>query len=174
VTLAHSLTPGGPDIEVLLIAVALLAVGLTLFFQKSTKPAVPIVLLVAGFAVAGGSFAIGRNTARDSSAPIAAPEGLSVTIVSPEDNAEVPANEVIEITAEIDGGELTTSTQSDDPAEGHLHYFVDDRLVSMPATPVHELELEPGSHTIVVEFTTADHRSFEPRVFNQIEVTAVR
>jgi hypothetical protein len=172
--LAHSLTPGGPDIEVLLIAIALFAVGLTLFFQKSAKPMVPVVLLVLGLAVAAGSVAIGRDSGAQSggSGTVAAPEGLTVEIVSPADGEEVEANQSFEIEADVIGGELTSEQQSDDPTQGHLHIFLDDKLISMPSVVVQEIELEPGRHTIVVEFTTADHRSYEPRITDRIVVKA--
>jgi hypothetical protein len=42
----------------------------------------------------------------------------------------------------------------------------------MPSASTIPLELEPGRHTIVVEFTNADHSSRSPRVVDEIEVTA--
>jgi hypothetical protein len=42
----------------------------------------------------------------------------------------------------------------------------------MPSTTTNEVELEPGDRTIAVEFTTADHRSFEPPIQDEIDVTA--
>jgi hypothetical protein len=170
--LAHSLTPGGPDIEVMLIAVALLGLGIALFMQKTTKPYVPVVLLVLALAVGAGAFAIGGNSGAAATGTVARPDGLTVRIVSPGDKASVRAGRPIDVVAEVDGGELSPDTQSDDPRRGHLHVFVDDELISMPSGPTQELELEPGAHTITVEFTSADHRSFEPRVVDEIEVTA--
>jgi hypothetical protein len=173
VPLAHSLTPGGPDIEVLLIAVALLGLGIGLFFQKSARPYVPVVLVALALAAGAGAFAIGASTApQAASGTVAAPDGLSVEIVEPSDGDSVPANKPFDVETDVAGGELTSASQSDDPTLGHLHVFVDDQLVSMPNVPTQELELEPGEHSIVVEFTTADHRSFEPRITDEIEVTA--
>ena len=34
------------------------------------------------------------------------------------------------------------------------------------------LTLKPGDHTVAVEFVGDDHRSFEPKVLERIEVTA--
>lgn len=171
--LAHSLTPGGPDIEVLLIAVALLGLGVALFLQKSTKPYVPVVLLVLALAVGAGAFAIGGDSGGGAPAgTVAAPDGLSVEIVGPRDEEQVPANDPFDLEAEVSGGELTDATSSDDPTVGHLHVFVDGQLISMPNSSIQEVELDPGRHTIVVEFTTADHRSFDPRITDEIRVTA--
>jgi Family of unknown function (DUF6130) len=171
--LAHSLTPGGPDIEVLLVALALLGFGLLLFFQKSTKPYVPVVLVALAFAAGAGAFAIGANSgAQPTAGTVPAPEGLSVAIIAPSNRDSVVANEPFDLIAEVVGGELTTAQQSGDPTRGHLHVFVDDQLISMPNVPTQKVELEPGEHSIVVEFTTADHRSLEPRVTDEIQVTA--
>jgi Domain of unknown function (DUF4399) len=170
--LAHSLTPGGPDIEVLLIAVALLALGIALFMQKSTKPYIPVVLLVLAMAVGAGAFAIGANSTAVPGGTIPAPGGLSVTIASPADGADVPANEPFDVEAKVTGGRVSTAAQSTDPRVGHLHVFVDNQLISMPTSTTQQLKLDPGQHTIVVEFTAADHRSYKPRITDSIKVTA--
>jgi len=170
--LAHSLTPGGPDIEVLLIAVALLGLGIALFMQKSTKPYVPVVLLVLAMAVGAGAFAIGANSTAVPGGTIPAPSGLSVTIESPADGAAVPANEPFDVEAKVMGGQVSAATQSTDPRVGHLHVFVDNQLISMPTSTTQQLKLDPGQHTIVVEFTAADHRSYKPRITDSIKVTA--
>jgi hypothetical protein len=170
--LAHSLTPGGPDIEVLLIAVALLGLGIALFMQKTTKPHVPVVLLVLAMAVGAGAFAIGGNSSGGPSGTVPAPDGLSVRIESPADGAEVAANRPFDVEARVAGGQISTANQSNDPRVGHLHVFVDDQLISMPSATTQEVELERGQHTIVVEFTSADHRSFKPRITDSINVTA--
>jgi hypothetical protein len=73
---------------------------------------------------------------------------------------------------EIVGGELTSDATSDDPTMGHVHIFIDGSLIAMPATTTQKFRLEPGEHTLKVEFTTADHRSFEPRIMDEVTVTA--
>jgi Domain of unknown function (DUF4399)/Family of unknown function (DUF6130) len=168
---AHTLGTGGPDLELFMFAAALLVLGVVLFLQKSTKPIVSVVLLVAAFAVGTGAFALGGSSTTPTGT-VAAPKGLSVKITAPEDGSSVPAGRPLSVETKVTGGELTTASQASDPTQGHLHVFVDDQLVSMPTTSVQELELEPGKHTIVVEFTTADHRSFDPRVSDTVEVTA--
>ena len=172
--LAHTFGTGGPDIEMLLLAVALLFLGVTFFIQKTTKPAVPVVLLIGAMALGAGAFAVGASTddhtAADGAA--AAPEGLSVEIVSPGDGGTVPARETLDLEVAISGGELTDETESEDPTRGHLHVFVDGTLTSMPSTTTQKIRLEPGEHALAVEFTTADHRSFEPPIEDSVTVTA--
>jgi hypothetical protein len=155
--LAHTLGSGGPEIEMLLIGGAVVVLGVVFFVQKSTKPAVPVVLVLAGLLVAAGSFLVGG--------PEAAPAGAaSVTIVAPEDGATVPAG--------AEGVELSSDFEAEDAGVGHLHVFVDGELVSMPATATPQIELEPGEHRVMVELTQANHASFEPKVTDEITVTA--
>jgi hypothetical protein len=169
---AHTLGAGGPDLELFLFAAALLVLGVVLFLQKSAKPVVSVVLLIAALAVGTGAFAFGGSSSSTSSGTAPAPDGVEVQITAPDDGSSVPAGRPLTVEADINGGRLTTATESDDPTQGHLHVFVDDELISMPTRPAQEVELEAGDHTIVVEFTTADHRSFEPRILDSIEVTA--
>ena len=173
--LAHTFGTGGPDIEMMLLAVALLFLGVTFFIQKSTKPAVPVLLLVGALGVGAGAFAVGASSTDDhsnSAGVVGAPQGVAVSITSPADGDTVPAGETVELTVELTGAELIAETESDDPTQGHLHIFIDGTLTSMPSTTTNEVELEPGDHTIAVEFTTANHRSFDPRIQDAIRVTA--
>ncbi|MDQ4027754.1 MAG: hypothetical protein M3214_06870 [Actinomycetota bacterium] len=172
---AHTLGAGGPDLELFLFAAALLVLGVVLFLQKSAKPVVSVVLVIAAFAVGTGAFAFGgSSSSTSSSGTVAAPDGVDVQITTPDDGSSVPAGRPLTVEANIIGGSLTAANESDDPTQGHLHVFVDDQLISMPTRPTQEIELEGGDHTIVVEFTTADHKSFEPRILDSIEVTAER
>ena len=173
--LAHTLGAGGPDLEIFLFAAGLLVLGVVLFLQKSAKPMVSVVLVIAAFAVGTGAFAFGgSSSSTSSSGTVAAPDGVDVQITTPDDGSSVPAGRPMTVEADIIGGSLTAATDSDDPTQGHLHVFVDDELISMPTRPTQEIELEGGDHTIVVEFTTANHKSFEPRILDSIEVTAER
>jgi hypothetical protein len=171
--LAYTLGAGGPDLELFLLAVALVFLGVVTFFvQKTTKPFVPVLLLVGGLAVGAGAFAIGGPSSAGTDGALATPEQLSVRITSPADGGTVPARQPLDLETEIVGGELTSDTASDDPTMGHLHIFVDGSLIAMPATTTQKVRLEPGEHTLGVEFTTADHRSFEPRIVDEVSVTA--
>jgi hypothetical protein len=165
VVLAHALFGnGGPDFDLLILAVALLAVAGYLFFQKSTRRGVPVAIAAGGLVMAGGSFliTIGGSVSSDA----------RVEITAPDDGELVPAQEPTRLAVAVRNGELTKSTSSTDPSKGHLHVFVDGELVSMPTTAEMATTLPPGEHTITVEFTAANHTSFSPRVTDEIEVTA--
>jgi hypothetical protein len=165
---AHTFGTGGPDVELLLVAVAVLALGIVFFFSKTTKPMVPVVLLLAAFALGAGAFTFGSSQSAGSrSAP-----DVTVAITDPGNGDTVAAGRPFRLDVEVRGGELTTATQSTDPTKGHLHVFVDGELIAMPTTPTPEIELESGRHEITVEFTGADHRSFSPKIIDRVSVTA--
>lgn len=165
--LTHTIGSGGPEIELLVMAGAVLVLGVVFFFQKTVKPMVPLILVLAAFALAGGAFMF-KSDPTTESATIEA----TVTIASPEAGDVVPANEPVALEVDLEGGELTAENEAADPSKGHLHVYVDGQLVSMPSTATPEVELEPGDHEITVEFTQADHRSYEPRILDRVQVTA--
>jgi hypothetical protein len=162
--LAHSFTPGGPEIEVLLLAGALLYLGVYLFVRKAAKPIVSVALVVAALAFGIGAFSIGGSSA--------ASTNVRIEITSPDSGATVEANTPVEVRTRVRGGRLVSSTDAQGTDVGHLHVYVDDNLVAMPTAETYPVELRPGRHTVTVEFTRADHGSFSPQVTDEIELTA--
>jgi len=72
----------------------------------------------------------------------------------------------------LDGGKVvnqtTTRVQGD---EGHIHLYVDGKLVAMNYGLRQRLpQLPPGQHVVQVEFVAADHAPFDPRVLTQAAV----
>ena len=170
---AHTLGTGGPDLELILIAGAIGVLGIVFFFQKAVKPVVSIALVVVAIGAGALAFTMGgsdksetQQTRPDGAEGGVALEGASVTILSPADGDSVPANEPVEITYEIDPGGMPTDQLGD------VHVYVDDELQSMQTTDVFEIELEPGTYTVGVEAAQPDHTSFDPRVLDEIELTA--
>jgi hypothetical protein len=162
--LAHSFTPGGPEIEVLLLAGALLYLGVYLFLRRAAKPIVSVGLVVVALAVGLGSFAIGGSSS--------ASTNVTIDITSPDEGAVVPANKPVEVVTSVRGGRLVSSTDAQGSDVGHLHIYVDEALTAMPTTTTYTVKLDPGRHTLTVEFTRADHQSFTPQVTDEVEVTA--
>jgi len=171
VLFAHTLGVGGPDLELILIAGAMAVLGIVFFFQKAVKPAVSVGLIVVGIVAGGFAFASGgddqpetRETRAAEAEGGASPDGASITILSPEDGATVPANEPVEITYEVDPGNL--------PADqlGDMHVYVNDKLQSMQVTKVLEVELKPGTYTVGVEAAQPNHASFDPMILDEIEL----
>ena len=165
--LGHALGgAGGPELEFLILSGACLFLGVFFFFQKNVKPQASVVLLVVAIGLAVGAFAVDTG---GGSSP------ATISIVEPQDGDTVPAREELILSVEIEDGELTTDTEATDPSLGHLHIYVDGQLVSMPSTeqpPIPADRLPPGEHEITVEFTQANHEQFEPRILDEITVTA--
>jgi hypothetical protein len=172
VTLAHGLGEGGPEIEVLMLAAGLLVLGVVFFFQKSTKPQVPVILVVLSLAMTVGAFAFSGDESEDD--PVTS--DVTVAIASPADGDVVPANEDLMIEVEIVNGKLVSGSTSTDPNEGHIHIYVDGQVVAMPTsesdTVVPGTNLPPGEHEVIVEFTQANHASFAPPVQTALTIVA--
>jgi hypothetical protein len=58
--LAHTLGAGGPEIEVLILAVAFMWLGVLFYWRKAVKPPISIGLVLMGMVLVAGSFALGR------------------------------------------------------------------------------------------------------------------
>jgi hypothetical protein len=74
-----------------------------------------------------------------------------------------------ELVLALDGGKVvnqtTTRVQGD---EGHIHLYVDGKLVTMNYGLRQRLpRLPPGQHVVQAEFVAADHAPFDPRVLTQ-------
>jgi hypothetical protein len=174
--IGHTLGAGGPEIEFLILSGACLVLGLFFFFQKNVKPQASVVLLVVAIALGVGAFAVDSGSSDPSSeGESIGPSPVVVTIAEPKDGATVPAGEELLLQVELEGGELVDESTGTDPTKGHLHIYVDGALTTMPSVvnpPVSGDLLGEGEHEITVEFTRADHRSFEPRVTTEITVVA--
>lgn len=168
--LAHSFGEAGPDIELFIFGIACLILAIVFFFQKNVKRQVPPFLVVVAGLMMTAAVVLGGG--EDEPEPSARPAGLSVDIISPTDGGVIAAGEEVDVEVEIEGGTLVAETASDDPTAGHLHIFVDGALFSMPTSASPSVEFEPGAHELTVEFTRADHGSFEPRVLDEIEIEA--
>jgi hypothetical protein len=169
--LAHTLGEGGADVELLILGAGLLILAIILFFQQTTRPGVLYTLLASSTVLVGLAFFMGGRTADGPSASSSA----IVEIVFPAEAQDVEAGQALTLDVSLQGGELTDATSSSDPDQGHLHIYVDGRLTSMPNVLEPEIPgdaLDPGEHEIVVEFTQADHRSFEPPIVDIVNVQA--
>lgn len=122
---AHTLGAGGPDLELFILAGSLLILAVVFFLQKSVKPVVSFVVLVAAIALGAGAFALGRSPQSAGSSD------AIVTIVSPSDGDTVPSGKTVTLAVEVEGAKLATRA---DPSGGHLHVYVDGRLESMPVS----------------------------------------
>ena len=121
-------------------------------------------------ACSGGDDNRGSVTAT-TTAPVAVDRPSSpakLTIETPS-NGQTVRQARPEVRLELTGAKIvnqtTTRIQGD---EGHIHLYVDGRLVTMNYGLRQRLpELTPGQHVVQVEFVAADHAPFEPRVLTQ-------
>lgn len=93
----------------------------------------------------------------------------SVTFVQPEDEATVESPAVVEMAAE--GVTVEPAADGVNEGAGHFHVIVDEGCVEpgevIPSDESHvhfgdgsttgEIELEPGEHTLCLQFATGDH-----------------
>ncbi|WP_292411002.1 MULTISPECIES: cupredoxin domain-containing protein [unclassified Methanoculleus] len=110
----------------------------------------------------------------------------NVTIVSPEENASVPAGNVT-VSVNVTNFTLVEPTgQANVPGEGHLHYYLDAPVptnASEPAVPetggyvistnlTHTWEnVTAGEHNLSVQLTNNDHTPVVPLAFETVNVT---
>jgi hypothetical protein len=142
------------------MAGAFLVLGITFFIQKSVKPVISVVLVALAVALGSGAFVLNRSPA----------ESRVVRIVEPNPGDTVAANDRVPLEVVLSGAPLATSASADEG--GHLHVYVDGELVDMPTTLEPEVEMEPGRHTLTVEYVDNEHKRFDPRVTDQIEIRA--
>lgn len=159
--LAHGAGSSGPHAEFLVVAGALLVLGVLFYIQKAVKPVVSVILILAAIALGSGAFILGGESAA---------QGRSVAITEPKPGDTVVAGKPMTLQVAVNGG--TLAAESDDADAGHLHVYVDGTLVAMPSTAEPEVEFERGRHTLTVEYVDLDHRSFSPQVEDEIEIEA--
>jgi hypothetical protein len=82
----------------------------------------------------------------------------------------------LDVVTEITGATVVDASSTQvAPDTGHVHIYVDDRLMSMAYAPEQEIAIDwlsPGPHVLRVEFVAADHVAFDPPV--ETSVTFVK
>jgi methionine-rich copper-binding protein CopC len=130
-----------------------------------------VVAALAVTACSGGEDGNGGSAAPASTAAVAAERPSSpakLTIEQPRQGQTVKQARP-ELVLNLDGAKVvnqtTTRVQGD---EGHIHLYVDGKLVTMNYGLRQRLpQLPPGQHVVQVEFVAADHAPFDPRILTQ-------
>jgi hypothetical protein len=141
--------------------------------RRHRRRALAAVLLTAaalGLAACSGGGG-GGSGATATTAAAAAPRPSStakLAIVAPR-NGQTVHQVRPEVRLDLTGARIvsktTTHVQGD---EGHIHLYVDGKLVTMNYGLRERLpQLAPGQHVVQVEFVAADHAPFDPRVLTQ-------
>ena len=138
--------------------------------RAAALPAAVALALALGLAACSGGDG-GGPAAPATAAAATAPRPSSpakLTIETPRQGQTVKQTRP-ELVLALDGGKVvnqtTTRVQGD---EGHIHLYVDGKLVAMNYGLRQRLpQLPPGQHVVQVEFVAADHAPFDPRVLTQ-------
>jgi hypothetical protein len=117
---------------------------------------VPVMLGVLALALTAGSWA--PKTKPSKNRPVTAAR-LAITAPTPNEvtGPDVP------LRLELTGGTIVPQTSTKlSPTEGHVHLYVDGKLVSMTYGLTDDLKgLAPGPHSLRAEFVAADHAPFK-------------
>jgi hypothetical protein len=167
---AHTLGAGGPEIEFLIVAAAMLVLGVIFFMQKAVKPVVSVILVVGAFAMGVGAFAAGGSsdtgpTGSDCVAENSSNDQTSLIIAAPRNGDSVAADEPFALEIELEGG-------TGDAADGHFDVSVDGQLETMTSQPDPDVTFSAGDHALRVEYVTSRHEPFDPPVYDIVCVTA--
>ncbi len=155
---------GGFELEFLLLGAVVTISALIYRAVRDAKPLLMRAWIGLGIALVAVSFVIPRVGGEASASDAA------VQIVAPKAGATLPAGKRVLIEARVKNAEVARNPASSEG--GHLHVFVDGELQEMVYATATEVKLEPGRHTISVEYTDARHVSFDPRILDSIQVTA--
>jgi hypothetical protein len=62
------------------------------------------------------------------------------------------------------GGRVVATSAKVEPNVGHVHVYLDGKLVSMAPGVLERLDVKPGTHELRAEFVAGDHGPFNPPV----------
>jgi hypothetical protein len=175
VLLAHALNNGADAVTSALLAAE---VGLFAWFMhvrrrpertwlRFTLPPVLVVVLVA--AVTAGSW-----VPKSSSSSGALDTKARIEFVSPKAGETIHGSK-LRVELRVIGGRVVSQTDTRLRRDaGHIHLFVDDRIVAMTGGLSEELsEVPPGDHWIKAEFVMANHRPWRDPVTTSVLVHVV-
>jgi hypothetical protein len=94
---------------------------------------------------------------------------VHIAIAQPVAGAKVAAGKPVRVRVDVDGDLASGPT---DKTGGHLHLSVDGQLQQMPYGATSEVTLEPGMHTLTVEYVDNKHLSYDPPILASVEVEA--
>jgi hypothetical protein len=147
--------------------------------RRATKAVtIGLALVIGGVLAACGSTGApsdGSGSPGTSGASTPAPRPSStakLSIVAPA-NGQTVAGPKVNLKLALAGAKIVQATSTNlKPDEGHLHVYLDGRIVSMTFGLDQEIpDAAPGQHVIRVEFVASDHAPFAPRVFAQVVFT---
>jgi hypothetical protein len=129
--------------------------------RPSSLPTAILIMSVAVLMVACS------RAGRSSSSPALGPRPSSyatLRVLEPQPGQVLPGPRV-RVRLDLRGARVIPQTKVDlRPDEGHIHLFVDGKIVSMTYGTDQVIEVAPGTHLLQAEFVAADHLPFNPRI----------
>lgn len=122
----------------------------------------PLLLAACGGTATSKGAAQSSPTSRPSSP-------AKVKIVQPT-NGEVVKGSRVQVKLSLEHARIVVpTTAAVDPTKGHIHLYLDGRIVSMNYKLEDTLgHVKPGPHTLKAEFVASDHLPFDPPVFDTV------
>ena len=137
-----------------------------------------LALIAAGLTLVGANI-YAQNPAAPDAARQKAPSGAKVFIVEPKDGATVSQDVTVKFG--VSGIKLMPATDTM-PGTGHHHLLIDNKELPALNAPIpndatHKhygkaqtedtIRLEPGDHTLQLDFGDALHRQFDPPIVSK-------
>ena len=106
----------------------------------------------------------------DTTSPVARPSSpAKLSILSPKNGQKVEGGEVTVRLKLARAHIVRPTTKNITPTTGHIHVYLDNRIVSMNyGTSATIPKVPPGTHVLRVEFVASDHLPFDPRVVSAV------
>jgi hypothetical protein len=168
--LAHAGTPDEFVAEMFFVAAGAAGWVAVTRLRGRAFPALPVagawcLAAVAALAIAGGIVVPSLMRPTYSSLRPRSTATLSIERPTP---GEVERGNTMRVVLDLEGGRITPLTTTRlTPSTGHIHVYVDGRLLSMTTTTDGVVDisgLADGRHTLQAEFVAADHGPFRPPV----------
>lgn len=95
-------------------------------------------------------------------------------IVSPTPNQVVTGSTVRVVVALQNAMVVKQYSTHIQPDQGHVHLFLDKRLIYMAYQLTQDVPVTPGTYALQAEFVASDHVSFNPKVWSSVVIFTVR
>lgn len=95
----------------------------------------------------------------------------TVSVIEPVAGTTLEGARVM-VRVSLKGAQVIPQTKTDlRPDEGHIHLFLDGKIVSMTYGLEQQIDVDKGTHLLQAEFVAADHIPFNPRVISAVTFT---
>jgi hypothetical protein len=172
--LAHAQTPSDTVGELCFVAAGALGWISVARLRGRGFPRLPVAGAWAAAALSLGAIVAGVVVPSVMSPPYASVRPHSpakIEILQPTWN-EVVRGDRMRVDLELMGGRITPLTSTTlTPTTGHLHVYIDGRLLAMTTTADQVVDISAvsdGEHLLEADFVAADHGPFDPPVMASV------